>query len=140
MSKSINIVKQFNVTFAVRAGGHSPNPGWSSIGKNGILLDLQHLDTIALASNDSVLSVGPGARWGAVQEALQGRGTTVIGARNSGVGVGGVILGGMIICSVTYGLHFIDKPQEVIAFCPLRTDLLPTMSANLRYARPIHGL
>ncbi|KAK4154503.1 hypothetical protein C8A00DRAFT_14367 [Chaetomidium leptoderma] len=76
------------------SGGHSPNPTWSSVGSNGILLDLRRLDSIAVSSDGSVASVGSGARWGDVYAALDSHDAAVIGARLPTIGVGGSILGG----------------------------------------------
>ncbi|KAJ4410612.1 hypothetical protein N0V82_009203 [Gnomoniopsis sp. IMI 355080] len=46
VAKTLRIVQQFQVPFSIRSGGHSPNPGWSSITKPGILIDLSALNTI----------------------------------------------------------------------------------------------
>lgn len=80
--------------FAVRSGGHSPNPGWSSIGSQGILIDLSKLSSVSLSSDGKVASVGPGLRWGEVTEALNPEKAVVLGGRLPSVGVGGLILGG----------------------------------------------
>ncbi|KUI58320.1 Bifunctional solanapyrone synthase [Cytospora mali] len=105
VSTAVNIIHAFDVKFAVRSGGHSPNPGWSSVGRNGILVDLQRLNEVTLSSDNSVVSIGPGARWGAVQDVLAEQNTTVMGGRYSDVGVGGLILGGgYSYLSTEYGL------------------------------------
>ncbi|AEO70940.1 uncharacterized protein THITE_114425 [Thermothielavioides terrestris NRRL 8126] len=80
--------------FSIRSGGHSPNPTWSSIGSDGILVDLQKLNSVTVSGNGSVASVGSGARWGDVYSVLDSHGTSVIGAKDRTVGVGGSILGG----------------------------------------------
>lgn len=95
VSNAVKIISYFQVKFAVRSGGHSPNPGFSSIGQGGVLLDLQKLDQIVLSSDKSVASLGPGGRWGDVISTLDAQGATVIGGRIPDVGVGGLILGGM---------------------------------------------
>ncbi|TVY40960.1 Bifunctional solanapyrone synthase [Lachnellula cervina] len=94
VSNAVKIISYFQVKFAVRSGGHSPNPGFSSIGQGGVLLDLQKLDQIVLSSDKSVASLGPGGRWGDVISTLDAQGATVIGGRIPDVGVGGLILGG----------------------------------------------
>lgn len=99
VAEAIRIIHVFNVTFAVRAGGHSPNPGWSSVGQEGLLLDLQLMNEITLPTNNTIVSVGPGARWGAVQDVLQDYGATVVGGRISDVGVSGLLLGGELLLS-----------------------------------------
>lgn len=94
VAESIKIIASLRVPFAVRAGGHSPNPRWSSVGSHGILLDLQRLNTVTLSNGGSVVGVGAGARWGPVYDVLGTQGRAAIGARSRSVGVGGSILGG----------------------------------------------
>ncbi|KAI1651485.1 FAD-binding domain-containing protein [Daldinia loculata] len=94
VSKVIKTISYYGVKFAVRSGGHSPNPGWSSVGQGGILVDLQNLNQINLSCDKKVASIGPGARWGEVISTLDAQGATVIGGRVPSVGVAGVILGG----------------------------------------------
>lgn len=124
VAEAIRIIHAFNVTFAVRAGGHSPNPGWSSIGKGGLLLDLQRMDTITLSTDNTIVSVGPGARWGAVQDVLQDYGATVVGGRISDVGVSGLLLGGEFLfssSSVTGGGVLTKHRWLLVPFHPLWT-------------------
>ncbi|GAP85194.1 putative fad linked oxidase-like protein [Rosellinia necatrix] len=94
VSKSLRIIDFFGVKFSVRSGGHSPNPGWSSINHQGILLDLGLLNSISLSSDSSFASVGPGARWNDVYQTLGEQEAVVVGGRVPSVGVGGLILGG----------------------------------------------
>ncbi|KAK7952544.1 6-hydroxy-D-nicotine oxidase [Apiospora aurea] len=94
VSKALQILRHFDINFAVRSGGHSSNPGASSIDANGILLDLQHMNAISLSQDKSTASLGAGARWGDVLEALTPQGVDVVGGRIPVVGVSGLILGG----------------------------------------------
>ncbi|KAI1836200.1 CAZyme family AA7 [Penicillium roqueforti] len=94
VSTAVKVIGFFQVKFAVRSGGHSPNPGWSSIGSQGILIDLSKLSSVSLSSDGKVASVGPGLRWGEVTEALNPEKAVVLGGRLPSVGVGGLILGG----------------------------------------------
>ncbi|OTA55078.1 Glucooligosaccharide oxidase [Hypoxylon sp. EC38] len=94
VAKFIRIISYFKIKFAVRSGGHSPNPGWSSVGQDGVLLDLQRLNQISLSTDKALCSLGPGARWGDVVSTLGAQNATVIAGRNPLVGVGGLILGG----------------------------------------------
>lgn len=96
VSITIHVVASFNVTFAVRAGGHSPNPGWSSVGQRGILIDLQNLDEITIRNDNLTARVGPGARWGEVMEVANLQNVSVVSTRAPDVGVGGSILGGRV--------------------------------------------
>lgn len=101
----LRIIVQFQVLFAVRSGGHSPHPGFASIGEPGILLDLSRLDAITVSDDASVVSVGPGQRWGGVVEAVDPYNVTVVSGRLTSLGVGGLLLGGgFSFFSGEYGL------------------------------------
>ncbi|KAK7753978.1 hypothetical protein SLS62_004077 [Diatrype stigma] len=104
VSKVMKIVKHFKIRFAVRSGGHSPNPGWSSVESTGVLIDLQRLNQVVLSSDKALASLGPGGRWGEVIKTLDNQGATVIGARGPGVGVAGTILGGGLFHLTEFGL------------------------------------
>ncbi|KAI1119977.1 FAD-binding domain-containing protein [Nemania abortiva] len=93
VSKAIKIIVFFQVKFAIRSGGHSPNPGWAN-DQGGLLLDLQDINQVTLDADKKVASIGPGARWGQVFDVLDAQGTSVIGGRIPNVGVGGLVLGG----------------------------------------------
>jgi FAD/FMN-containing dehydrogenase len=91
----MKIVDFFRVKFSVRSGGHSPNPGWSSVGSEGILLDLQRLDSVTLSGDGKVASLGPGGRWSNAMTVLNAQGVSIQGGRLGQVGVGGLLLGGL---------------------------------------------
>lgn len=95
VSKTLKIINFFKTRFSIRSGGHSPNPGWSSIKKPGLLIDLQKLNQITVSADKQTVSLGPGGRWGDVYAALDPYGVSVIGGRIPHVGVGGLILGGI---------------------------------------------
>ncbi|KAL8727256.1 MAG: hypothetical protein Q9181_005777 [Wetmoreana brouardii] len=47
----------FKTKFSVRSGGHSPNPGWSSVGEEGILIDLRRINQFSINCDKSVVSL-----------------------------------------------------------------------------------
>jgi len=96
VSQIITILKELECIFAVKSGGHSMNPGSSSI-DNGVLIDLSRMNSLQLAEDESTVSIGPGARWGDVYLALEERGLLAVGGRVSSVGVGGLTLGGTLM-------------------------------------------
>ncbi|PVH94315.1 FAD-binding domain-containing protein [Periconia macrospinosa] len=82
------------VKFAIRSGGHTPNPCQSNV-DNGVTIDLRGLKRIdKKEGQDGVLSVGTGAEWGDVYDYLENTGRGAVGSRESSVGVGGFITGG----------------------------------------------
>lgn len=79
--------------FAIRAGGHSPVTGASSI-KGGVLIDLSLFNQVTPAEDGKSVAIGAGCKWIDVYKALENKGLTVVGGRNSAVGVAGLTLGG----------------------------------------------
>lgn len=95
VSVAVKTLASNDCSFAVRSGGHSPNAGAANIA-SGVTLDLASLDSIAVSSDGSTVSLGPAATWGEVYAALDPLGITVAGGRSGGVGVGGLATGGGI--------------------------------------------
>ncbi|KAL8973573.1 MAG: hypothetical protein Q9197_002172 [Variospora fuerteventurae] len=81
--------------FAIRSGGHSPNPGAANT-NSGIVIDLRLLNQITPSRDGLSVVIGSGARWLDVSSALDSKSLAVAGGRNSAVGVGGLTLGGGI--------------------------------------------
>ncbi|KAM0741159.1 hypothetical protein ACQRIT_004016 [Beauveria bassiana] len=78
--------------FGIRAGGHSTWKGSNGV-KNGVTVDLSHMNTTTYDEVKGIASTQPGARWGTVYEALNPHNVSVVGARTSVVGVGGFTTG-----------------------------------------------
>lgn len=104
VAKFVKIMRPFSlgehgeeatVRFAIRSGGQQPLPGVANI-EGGITLDLGLLNSVELQKNgkQTVVSVGAGARWGAVYDKLDGTGLGVTGVRSASGGVGGLSLTG----------------------------------------------
>ncbi|KAJ3554311.1 hypothetical protein NPX13_g10647 [Xylaria arbuscula] len=89
----LRVVKKTGSKFAVRSGGHNMNPGFSSMGGYGIVLDLQDLNSLHL-DGEKTLQVGAGNTWGAVNRFLHESGLSAVGGRQNNVGVSGYLLGG----------------------------------------------
>lgn len=93
---ALRIATTMQATFAVRGAGHNANPGFGSIGDQGILLDLGEINQVILNDDKSIASIGTGSTWGAVYGILEEFNLTVAGGRSADVGVGGLLLGGLI--------------------------------------------
>jgi FAD/FMN-containing dehydrogenase len=91
----LKIVTDMKYTFATRSGGHSASPGFASVGESGIVIDLGALNNIYLSAAKDIVSVGPGATWDKVYEALEKDELAIVGGRVLGVGVGGLVTGGL---------------------------------------------
>ncbi|KAK0101363.1 hypothetical protein ONS95_006538 [Cadophora gregata] len=113
---TLRIITILQSRFAVRTVGHNPNPGFSSVDESGVVIDLRHLNSVVLAPERDVVSVGPGATWGEVYDVLEKEELTVVGGRVSEVGVGGLLLGGgMSHFSNRWGMAFDNvKNFEVV--------------------------
>lgn len=68
--------------------------GAANIDAPGVAIDLGSLSATKLSGDKTIASVGPGAGWGSVYDALDPYNLTVVGGRSNSVGVGGFTLGG----------------------------------------------
>jgi len=89
------LAQQTQCKFAVKSGGHAAFAGASNI-QDGITIDLQYLDEITVSEDQTVTRLGPGNRWTDVYSHLVPLGLSVVGGRDSEIGVGGLTLGGGI--------------------------------------------
>lgn len=95
------------VAFAIRAAGNMPEPGCANI-QNGITLDLNLLTTVSLVQDNSLVLVGAGSRWQAVDQVVQDAGLGVVGGRSGTGGIGGLALAGellLALCPSGIALH-----------------------------------
>ncbi|CAG1980631.1 hypothetical protein FGSG_10611 [Fusarium graminearum PH-1] len=92
VSKVVKIAVAQKARFAIRSGGHSANPGYANI-NDGILISLDRLTKTVFDPSTSLVSIGPGNRWGEVYEHLEQFNRTMVGGRVPTVGVGGLTLG-----------------------------------------------
>ncbi|WP_246260393.1 LLM class flavin-dependent oxidoreductase [Cellulomonas taurus] len=84
-----------DVPLAIRSGGHGISG--RSTNDGGIVLDLGRLNRIEVLDTDQrLVRVGPGARWGEVARALAPHGWAITSGDSGGVGVGGLATAGGI--------------------------------------------
>lgn len=81
--------------FAVRSGGTNTGLGFATV-QGGAVIDLGQLNEISPAVDGLTVTVGAGVKWGELYAALDAKGLTVVGGRNSPVGVGGLTLQGIV--------------------------------------------
>lgn len=98
----VSVSRTSSCPFAVRGGGHSDIQGASNI-NGGITVNMAGLSDIELNRSDGLVKVGAGATWGDVYKELEKVNMMVVGGRLTGVGVGGLLLGGGL--SHFSGLH-----------------------------------
>lgn len=97
VSRTIKILALLRTPFSVRCGDLSPTPRHSNI-EDGVLIDLREMKEIEISEDGKIASVGPGARWNDVYEALDSHGMSAVGPRLPDGGIGGFILGGEYHC------------------------------------------
>ncbi|KAI0010243.1 hypothetical protein F4779DRAFT_616820 [Xylariaceae sp. FL0662B] len=93
VAEALRLVRKAGSRFVVRCAGHNSNPGFSSVDRSGVVIDLRDLKTLELG-DDGILRTGAGNTWGDVYAFLEDRGLTAIGGRQRDVGVSGFLLGG----------------------------------------------
>ncbi len=84
-------VKEFNLPFAARSGGHSYN-GYST--STGLIIDVTRMNTVAVDTGANTTTIGAGTRLVDVYSALAQRGLTLPAGSCPTVGIAGLTLGG----------------------------------------------
>lgn len=93
VSQVIQLMAHIDGKVAVRSGGHMQWTGANDI-QDGITIDLGLMTGVTYDPKTKLASIQPGARWGAVYDALDAKGVCVAGGRDANVGVGGFLTGG----------------------------------------------
>ncbi|KAF9455883.1 FAD-binding domain-containing protein [Collybia nuda] len=88
----LRILASTRIPFAIKSGGHNLNLGFSST--SGILLYMTRFNQITYHAHTNTVDIGSGLTWDQVYAALEPYNVSVVGARATGVGVGGFLLGG----------------------------------------------
>jgi hypothetical protein len=81
-----------NIDLAIKGGGHSVSGTSSSSG--GLVIDLTRLNSVTVNPESKTATVGGGAVWKDVDEALATHGLAAVGGTVNHTGVGGLTLGG----------------------------------------------
>ncbi|KAF8630782.1 hypothetical protein AX15_002730 [Amanita polypyramis BW_CC] len=92
LGKILQILGQNRTSFAIKSGGHAGNPGFSSSGD--ISIALYRFDGVTYDPNSNTATIGTGLVFDEVYALLEPYNVTVLGARATGIGVGGFVLGG----------------------------------------------
>jgi len=92
VSTILRILGQTKTPFAVKGGGHIENPGFSST--PGVQLAMFRFSQVTFDQHTMTVDIGSGLVWDDVYRALDPLGVNVVGARATGIGVAGFLLGG----------------------------------------------
>ncbi|KAK1621774.1 hypothetical protein BDP81DRAFT_302032, partial [Colletotrichum phormii] len=93
VSKTIRLVTKNNSPFTIRSGGQTAFDRGSNI-QDGVVINMTSMNGIQVSPDRSTVSVGPGARWINVTNAVTPHGIAVVGGRSPMVGLSGFLLGG----------------------------------------------
>lgn len=93
VATALHILTDAWCNFAVKCGGHSRDPDFSS-SVGGVTLDLKRLNSVEVALNESFAMIGGGAVTADVYSALDARNLSFVGGRVGSVGIGGFATGG----------------------------------------------
>ncbi|RXZ71414.1 FAD-binding oxidoreductase [Agromyces albus] len=104
---AVSLAAAAGLPIAVRSGGHGMVPV-----DDGLIVDLAEFTSIDVGA-DGVVTVGGGARWGDVAEALAEHGLGISSGDTRDVGVGGLALGGGIGWLVREHGLTVDAVREV---------------------------
>ncbi|KAL1739052.1 hypothetical protein HDZ31DRAFT_50012, partial [Schizophyllum fasciatum] len=88
----LRIVNETQTPFAVKGGGHTANPGFSST--TGVHIAMSRFSEVTYDEATENAVVGAGNIWDNVYATLEPLGRMVVGGRVTGVGVAGFTLGG----------------------------------------------
>ncbi|KAH9042971.1 hypothetical protein EDB83DRAFT_2227926, partial [Lactarius deliciosus] len=91
LSKIMQVLKALPVPFAVKGGGHTSNPGFSST--PGIQISLLRFNKISFNDNKTELTVGAGCVFDEIYKVIRPENYNIVGGGGS-VGIGGWMMGG----------------------------------------------
>ncbi|KAG6380802.1 hypothetical protein JVT61DRAFT_5186 [Boletus reticuloceps] len=89
---ALRILGKTGCPFAVKGGGHTLNPGFSST--SGVQIATSRFANVIYDAATQTATIGAGLIWDEVYAALEPYGVNVAGGRVSGIGVAGFTLGG----------------------------------------------
>ncbi|KAG1748462.1 uncharacterized protein EDB91DRAFT_1315197 [Suillus paluster] len=92
LGKVLQILGETKTPFAIKSGGHATNPNVSST--PGVQIAMYSFSDITFDSDTQTATIGTGNVWDDVYSMLEEYGVNAVGGKVTGVGVGGIILGG----------------------------------------------
>ncbi|KAJ7462427.1 FAD-binding domain-containing protein [Mycena latifolia] len=92
VSVILKLLGSTKTPFAVKGGGHTLNPGFSST--TGVQIAMTRFSGVKYHAANQTVDIGPGLLWDDVYAALAPFGVNIVGGRVPGVGVAGFTLGG----------------------------------------------
>lgn len=105
VAAAVRVLNRYpDVQFAVKSGGHTPNPRHSSV-HDGVLISMNDVRGVYYDSDTQLAHVKPGGTWNEAIGALEKEGVMILGGRMGLVGVGGLLSqGGVSYLAAEHGL------------------------------------
>jgi len=100
----LKVVKATGSRFAIKTTGHNTNDLFSSVDKDGVLIDLSHMTAKYYDPSTTLATYEPGSKWGQLYDYYAQFDRTVVGGRVYDVGTGLALGGGMSYLSPQYGM------------------------------------
>lgn len=91
-------LKPLSLELGADSISHTTFAGSANI-QSGVTIDLSALNQVTPSKDLSIVTVGPGNRWADVYVKLDALGIAIGGGRVACVGVGGLTLGGGLLCA-----------------------------------------
>ncbi|KAG2068765.1 FAD-binding domain-containing protein [Suillus decipiens] len=125
---ALQILGENQTPFAVKGGGHSANPGFSST--PGVQIAMTQFSEVVYDESAQTATIGMGLVWEDIYSSLANYDMVVVGGKDTDVGVAGVVLGGGYSClSNQYGLA-VDNVVSFELVMPNGTVANITSSSN----------
>jgi FAD/FMN-containing dehydrogenase len=116
VSAAMRLIREHNIPFTVRGGGHSTS-GAASI-EDGVVIDLSKMRKVVVDPEAKTIKVEGGALWVDVDVEAAKYGLATVGGTVNHTGVGGLTLGGGYgFLSGKYGLT-IGNVSPLVPFYP----------------------
>jgi FAD/FMN-containing dehydrogenase len=128
VSTAIKAIVAAGCKFAIKAAGHNPNAGFSSV-HQGVLISLANLNAKSYDEANKLATYGPGTSFGEVYDFFAPYGVTVTGARLYDVGTGLALGGGLSYLSSQYGLAA-DGFRELEVVLPSSEVVIASAKSN----------
>ncbi|KAF8552570.1 FAD-binding domain-containing protein [Imleria badia] len=129
LARIVKAIADTHVEFAVKCGGHSTNPGFSST--KGIQIYLSRLNQITVDTANKLVCVGAGCLFEELYQELESYNLNIVGGSGlSGVGVAGwMVGGGYSVKTSQYGLG-VDNVEAVRLVLPDGTIKVASATEN----------
>ncbi|KAL0565080.1 hypothetical protein V5O48_016951 [Marasmius crinis-equi] len=102
VQSAMKTIFENQVNYAIQSGGHSAMKGWNNV-QDGVLIALSEMKEVSYDPEKDTITIQPGVRWGEALSILEPFGVAPVGGRQSDVGTGLILGGGLSFLSPSHG-------------------------------------